>query len=263
MKIGTRISLGFVVVILFMVAMAAAGLWELRKIANSADRTLGVVVHEEFKAEQWKAKTMMNGERAVFLAFGQEPANEKMIREEMSKTSKEITVIQKWLNETVTLEKNRKLMEEVGKKRKIYVDIRKEVNKLRGENKINESRDMLHKNMIPALKAYVGSIDAFVNSLTEESKMAHHDIMDDYRLALIMILSLLGAALILSAIIAFRLIAGIVRPLNEATRIAAAVANGDLTNPITHTDSNDQTGLLMRALKDMEENLTVIVSEIR
>ncbi|MDR3481158.1 MAG: methyl-accepting chemotaxis protein [Burkholderiaceae bacterium] len=52
------------------------------------------------------------------------------------------------------------------------------------------------------------------------------------------------------------------KPLNEALKVAQAVAAGDLTSRIEH-NANDETGMLMQALRDMNDKLLKIVSEVR
>jgi methyl-accepting chemotaxis protein len=52
------------------------------------------------------------------------------------------------------------------------------------------------------------------------------------------------------------------RPLKDAIQIAEHVADGDLTSRIEVT-SGDETGQLLQALKDMNESLSRIVSEVR
>ena len=68
--------------------------------------------------------------------------------------------------------------------------------------------------------------------------------------------------LVLAAWIGFVLIRAIVRPLNEAVKVSNAVASGDLTSKIEVT-SQDETGKLMQALKDMNENLVTLVGDVR
>jgi methyl-accepting chemotaxis protein-1 (serine sensor receptor) len=55
---------------------------------------------------------------------------------------------------------------------------------------------------------------------------------------------------------------GIVRPLDEAVRIAGAVAAGDLTQDI-RVRANDETGHLMRALNEMNAGLARLVGRVR
>lgn len=58
------------------------------------------------------------------------------------------------------------------------------------------------------------------------------------------------------------IITSVTRPLNSAISIARTVASGDLTTKI-NVVSKDETGQLMLALKDMNENLMRIVTQVR
>ena len=60
----------------------------------------------------------------------------------------------------------------------------------------------------------------------------------------------------------FVLIRAIVRPLNEAVAIANAVAVGDLTSKI-EIQTHDEIGMLLHALKSMNDNLVKLVGEVR
>ena len=68
--------------------------------------------------------------------------------------------------------------------------------------------------------------------------------------------------LVMAAFIGWVLVRAIVRPLEQAVAIAGAVAQGDLTQTIEVT-SNDETGRLLKALKDMNDSLVKIVSQVR
>jgi methyl-accepting chemotaxis protein len=68
--------------------------------------------------------------------------------------------------------------------------------------------------------------------------------------------------LIFAAVLGWLLVRAIVRPLEEAVRIAGAVAKGDLTQRI-EVRSQDETGRLMGALRDMNSSLVAIVSRVR
>ncbi|MET0980760.1 MAG: methyl-accepting chemotaxis protein, partial [Telluria sp.] len=63
-------------------------------------------------------------------------------------------------------------------------------------------------------------------------------------------------------VLGWLLVRAIVRPLEEAVRIAGAVAQGDLTQRI-EVRSNDETGRLMGALRDMNDSLVEIVTRVR
>ena len=68
--------------------------------------------------------------------------------------------------------------------------------------------------------------------------------------------------IIISAFIGYWLIGSISLPLEEAVKTARNVAAGNLTNHIEST-AQDETGQLMRALKEMTESLVNIVDRVR
>jgi methyl-accepting chemotaxis protein len=69
-------------------------------------------------------------------------------------------------------------------------------------------------------------------------------------------------ALALGAVICVWLVHAIARPLADAVSVAKAVAAGDLTKKIV-VSTSDETGQLLRALRDMNESLVRIVGEVR
>lgn len=77
------------------------------------------------------------------------------------------------------------------------------------------------------------------------------------QLVVILIAGLIGT--ILTAL----LIRNIVRPLTLAVDVAEKVANGDLSSDIQTTTHLDETGILMRAIKKMNDTLNHIVSDVR
>ncbi|THC46852.1 methyl-accepting chemotaxis protein [Massilia sp. Mn16-1_5] len=72
----------------------------------------------------------------------------------------------------------------------------------------------------------------------------------------------LVVGLVIAAWLGWLLVRAIVRPLEEAVKIAGAVAQGDLTQRI-EVRSNDETGRLMAALRDMNDALVEIVTRVR
>ncbi|HJV53149.1 MAG TPA: methyl-accepting chemotaxis protein [Noviherbaspirillum sp.] len=69
-------------------------------------------------------------------------------------------------------------------------------------------------------------------------------------------------SVLLGTIICIWLVHAIAKPMADAVKVARSVAAGDLTNKIEVT-SGDETGQLLQALKEMNESLVRIVSEVR
>jgi len=78
----------------------------------------------------------------------------------------------------------------------------------------------------------------------------------------IMMIALALASLALAALVAWWNTRSITRPLARALEVANTVAAGDLTSRIEVT-SRDEPGLLLQALKTMNENLVRTVSTVR
>ncbi|MGO4378407.1 methyl-accepting chemotaxis protein [Pseudoduganella sp. RAF19] len=81
----------------------------------------------------------------------------------------------------------------------------------------------------------------------------------NFRLATI---GLLAGGLVLALGIGWWLVRSITIPLNRAVIIAESVASGDLTQHI-EVNSHDETGKLLAALRDMNNSLSGIVSNVR
>ncbi|MET3134342.1 methyl-accepting chemotaxis protein [Oxalobacteraceae bacterium GrIS 1.11] len=76
------------------------------------------------------------------------------------------------------------------------------------------------------------------------------------------IIGLLAACIGLGVMLALWIAGGVSRPLNTALKIAQTVAAGNLNSHIDVT-SSDETGLLLQALKGMNDSLKNIVGQVR
>ena len=91
------------------------------------------------------------------------------------------------------------------------------------------------------------------------------DISDEFDVIHKANLALWGMQLVIQLFLYFSigwLIGFVARPLEEAVEVANAVAMGDLTRHI-EVKSSDETGQLLQALKNMNDSLTGIVTEVR
>ncbi len=70
------------------------------------------------------------------------------------------------------------------------------------------------------------------------------------------------AMVIITIILAFIIVRGIVQPLNEAKNISSRLADGDLTMNI-EVKGKDETGQMLAAMKNMIEKLKDIISGVR
>jgi len=121
---------------------------------------------------------------------------------------------------------------------------------------------LVHGPMIELFAPVRAAINALIQSQLDEAAQANHSSQSTYEIVRNVCLSGMALGLILAGVVGAMLVKSIVRPLDEAVRIAGAVADGDLTQDI-RVRANDETGHLMRALNEMNAGLARIVGRVR
>jgi methyl-accepting chemotaxis protein len=102
--------------------------------------------------------------------------------------------------------------------------------------------------VIQSIEADMDRAGAQVNAVTERSNW--------------IVMGISVFAILVGAVLAVRVTAGVVRPIRRACGFAEAVERGDLTVELA-TDSNDELGTLTRTLHKMRLGLAAIVTEVR
>jgi methyl-accepting chemotaxis protein len=121
---------------------------------------------------------------------------------------------------------------------------------------------LVHGPMVELFRPVKASIDALIQIQLDEAAAANRHSQTMYEIVRFVCLSGMVLGLILAGFVGAMLIRSIVRPLDEAVRIAGAVADGDLTQDIP-VRGRDETGHLMRALNEMNAGLARIVGRVR
>jgi methyl-accepting chemotaxis protein-1 (serine sensor receptor) len=121
----------------------------------------------------------------------------------------------------------------------------------------------LANDVVPdAFLAVRTDINALVKLQVDEAKKAYDHEVQNYNATLTWTVATLVAAVALSSLFGFYLIRNISRSLNQAQRLADAVAQGDLTQYI-HTDGKDEIARLLQSLASMRQSLVRVVSNVR
>jgi methyl-accepting chemotaxis protein len=116
----------------------------------------------------------------------------------------------------------------------------------------------MHKLAVPMGQ----DLENLVKVQHEVAAASHKDSQEIVEIVRMVCFAGLVVGLAIAAWLGWLLVRAIVRPLEEAVRIAGAVAQGDLTQRI-EVGSKDETGRLMAALRDMNDALVEIVTRVR
>lgn len=261
-KIGTRLAIGFIMVVMLIVANSATGVWRLQEVSHQTHEIIDNALLKERLVGDWLRLTNANGVRALAFVKTDDKDVQAFFKNDMKKTSAKISTIQKQIKTLKSEPDEQKLFDIVGEKRVAYKSGRSKILEIKELGNTEEAAHLVERKMVPALNAYVKSVE---NVLAYQNKHINDEaarIYNGFATGRIVILSLGGAAVFISLIAAFILTRGITKPLEEAVMVAEKVAGGDLTVKV-NVNSTDETGQLMRSLKDMTESLFETVSKVR
>ncbi|MGA5656380.1 methyl-accepting chemotaxis protein [Rahnella contaminans] len=118
------------------------------------------------------------------------------------------------------------------------------------------------RKLTTSQNAYLDLAIAFANSQDQQLQAEGKKAVADGHTAIELTLIFSALAILLAAAMGYFLTRSITRPLLNAVKVAENVATGDLTTQI-QVNSHDETGQLMQGLKNMNENLLKIVTEVR
>ena len=168
----------------------------------------------------------------------------------------------KTLQDMVDLPEARALLKQAEEARGRYVISQAKFNSLIDEERLEEASAELNEHTLRELNAVQVSVDALAQIEHRMVVESGVKAADDAHTSRLILLALGGAGLLCGLVLAALITRAIVTPLMAAVQVAQAVAAGDLTSRV-EVRTSDETGLLMQALKDMNESLSGIVSDVR
>nr|WP_314623472.1 methyl-accepting chemotaxis protein [uncultured Noviherbaspirillum sp.] len=262
-KIGARLGMAFAAVLTLTCGMTGVGIWELSRVAEAKNEMKQAALKQAL-ADKWLEGIATNSVRTLAKAKSNDAADQQYFESEMKAVSKRVTEISKQLEPMIASEKGKQLFAGVTASRKNYTEIRDAIFVLKSGGDANEAelKNGIESKMMPAMNAYVASVQKVADYQESLFIDANARIDDVYAEARTLLVALGLAALAMGAALAWALSRSITRPLNSAVRLAQTVAAGDLTTRID-VSAKDEVGQLLEALKAMNASLLKTVTEVR
>ena len=262
LRIGTRLTAGFAIVIALLVAMALIGLQKI----DAVDDDTEVILHDRFvkvglaQTVENEVNRQLRAMRTAMLA--PEPA---IAERELAKLEASLPLVSdaiERLSATVHSDKGKAALKELVESRARFKEREAGLIKLIKAGRIDEARTELVNVVLPLQDVYLHAIEGFSRSQSEGMEEFGREASRSAHEAKILLGSLSAAAVLLAIGIATLLTRSITRPIAQAVRVAETVAAGDLTSRI-EVRSRDETGQLLAALRTMNESLVRIVGQVR
>ncbi|WP_426053650.1 methyl-accepting chemotaxis protein [Janthinobacterium sp. PSPC2-1] len=263
LNISTRLAFSFGLIIVLLAMVAFVSVSRIRNINATTekilnDRYVKVMLSNTIQSEiNIQARLLGNA-----IIGANDPDEVSSAVTKIQASVKKNTELLARLKTMINTPKGQELFQAVTTSRESYARTRDANIKLLQEGKTETAGIFLltqlrypQEKILTALAALAGFQESL---MADEGKQA----LADGRLAIILTLSLSIAATIIAIVLAILISRSISRPIGEAVKVAQRVASGDLSGSIDARGS-DETGLLLRALKEMNDNLQGIVARVR
>jgi methyl-accepting chemotaxis protein len=261
-KIGKRLGIGFGLLLLMTAVITAIGLMQLSAVADASRDMMEVPVAKERLISDWSKNIGIAVVRTIAVAKSGDDALATFFKADAAESAKSSTELIKKIEPLLQSQEEKALFQKLIEIRKDYSAGRDGVMKLKSEGKAEEASKLLDEKFVPVATKYKEMAAEFVQlqrKYLDEKGAEIEAIEASSRTQMIALaMSVFG----LSILCGWLLTVSITRPMRHAVAAARRVAQGDLTGEIQVT-STDEAGDLLQALKDMNNNLLRIVSEVR
>ncbi len=264
LRIGTRLGLGFGLILALMVALIFIGTTYLGTIQHNSDRIVTVNV-----ARLDKATDMGDVIREVSIALrnmlltkdaGKRQEQKKKVEEERAKYNEDFKKIEEMTPKDET--KGHEVIAQVKAAQETARQLNNKVIELAMADKNDEATSLMNQEARPAVRKWLDAIDELVNHQKDRNAQQYKESVEAYNHARTLMFTLGGAAIALAVLIAIFLTRSIVKPLNEGINVANELSNGNLALEV-EIKSKDETGQLLEAMRHMVEKLREIVADVR
>ncbi|PHV22311.1 HAMP domain-containing protein [Janthinobacterium lividum] len=261
-SIGVRLGLGFAVILLFSMVITGISVWRLHDVAMATRTMMELPLAKERYISDWYAKIDSGVRRTTAIARSSDTTLGAYFAEEAKQSSVVSGELQKKIEALISSPEEKELFRLVSEQRKVYLDSRAQVSKLKADGQEAEAEQAFQGIFVPGSTKYLKVVNDMLQHQRASIDKTAREIDEVAKTSRNLLLTLAVLALGFGVVCAWLLTMGIVRPLRTAVDIARKVADGDLTAQID-ASAKDETGQLLLALKDMNTSLLNIVSEVR
>ncbi|MES2116442.1 MAG: methyl-accepting chemotaxis protein [Pseudomonadota bacterium] len=262
LKIGTRLRLGFALMLAMVAAVAGLGLASMGRV----DARIAQIV-DDHNVKIFSAGVMGENFRNVLLATASivlvtDPGDVKDQVGKLAVARARYGAAKKTLLATQLNESDKRLLAKLDQAIAFSRPKIDQAVALGIAGARDAATGYMLKESIPSALVAIGVIDEIVEFEKQQARDAADDAKAQYHHANLLLLSIGVLAMLAGGAVAWITTRSIVGPIRAAVVLAEKVAGGDLSSVIK-VESGDETGQLMAALRHMNESLRQVVGEVR
>jgi len=268
MKVGTRLGLGFVLVLAFLVAVTATGIYQMAQIQNRLDHVISVNNVVSRLVVDMRANV---GDRVTslrVLTLMSDPADMEPEMNRIKELAAKYADAQNKLSSQFAVEarpEEKALLATIKEQEAIAMPAIAKASDLWLANKAEDATKVLIKEIRPAQKKWMAALDQLGTLEDKQNAQMQVDAASGFSTARTFMLLMGLAAMAISVLAAWVITRQLLKQLggepDYTAAIAGSIAKGDLSITID-TNSSDKDSLLFE-MKEMRNSLVDIVSQVR
>jgi methyl-accepting chemotaxis protein len=260
-RIGTRLGIGFALVLALSVTSTSVALYQANKNAEATRQMMEEPLAKERITSEWYVFTYSSIARTMLIAKSTDLALSDTFADVIADSAKQGGALAKSLEPLLTTDEEKKLYDKTLELRKNYQEFKNAVMTAR-KNGSADADHIYNDVFLPGAKAYQESVLAFLQLQRVHIDKIAEGINTSNRQSWNLMVILGVLLVLLGAVCALIISRSITRPLKTAIDAASQAASGDLTREIG-SQPKDEIGDLMRALGSMNDGLRKIVHEVK
>ncbi|WP_295957492.1 methyl-accepting chemotaxis protein [uncultured Xanthomonas sp.] len=265
LRIGQRLALGFLTIIVLMVLLTVVGIQRV----HSIDRRL-TAINEVNSVKQRYAINFRGSvhDRAIALrdvVLLDDAASRQATEQTIDKLAGDYARAAQPLDALLaasTDAKEKAILQRIQGVEQRTMPLIAQVRRLRDAGDTVQAQALLLQQARPAFVDWLASINAFIDLQEAKNRQAAKEAMATARGFALLMIGCTVLALLLGTLIALLLTRRVVRPLRQALGLAERIGAGDLSSPDIAT-SHDEAGQLLRAMQQMQQRLHAVISAQR
>ncbi|MCW0454679.1 methyl-accepting chemotaxis protein [Xanthomonas sacchari] len=265
LRIGQRLALGFLTIIVLMVLLTVVGIQRV----HSIDQRL-TAINEVNSVKQRYAINFRGSvhDRAIALrdvVLLDDAASRQATEQTIDKLAGDYARAAQPLDALLAVSSDAQeqtILQRIQGIEARTMPLIAQVRQLRDAGDTVQAQALLLQQARPAFVDWLASINAFIDLQEAKNRQAAKEAMATARGFALLMVGCTVLALLLGTLIALLLTRRVVRPLRQALGLAERIGAGDLSSPDTVT-TRDEAGQLLRAMQQMQRRLHEVISAQR
>ncbi|AXK55260.1 MULTISPECIES: methyl-accepting chemotaxis protein [Pseudomonas] len=254
LNIAPRAFLGFAVIGCLMLFLGIFALSQMSKIRAATERITQDTIPSIKSVDDFTQLSLRLRVQAYRLLLNRDPEEQQKTLDSIRQRNQKIDETRARYQELISSPEEQAAYDQYMELLTHHRQLEGQLIELSHNNQLESMQQLLNTELMASAEKINALLNQLVDINTHYSSAADQEAAEQYATAFNLVVTLLVMATALTLVFAWRLIRSITLPIDNALHAAEAIAEGNLTQPIT-VDGRDEAGRLLQAMLTMQEKL--------